>query len=75
MSAHASNVIRYAVCTRRFVDKGDEFSRNETQFILCQAPSKRASPGSIGSASGSTTRAAPTRPLIGPPFESAWEWG
>jgi hypothetical protein len=26
MSAHASNVIRYAVCTRRFVDKGDEFS-------------------------------------------------
>jgi hypothetical protein len=36
MSAHASNVIRYAVCTRRFVDKGDEFSRNEAQFMTCR---------------------------------------
>jgi len=71
MSAHPDNVIRYAIYTRQSVDKGDEFSRNETQFILCQAPSKRANPGSTGPASGSTTRAAPARPLIGPPFELA----
>ncbi|HUX15322.1 MAG TPA: recombinase family protein [Phycisphaerae bacterium] len=36
MSAHASNVIRHAVCTRRSVDKGDEFSSCEAQFVTCR---------------------------------------
>lgn len=36
MSAHADNIIRYAIYTRQSVDTGDEFSSCEAQFMTCR---------------------------------------
>jgi len=37
MPGRADNVIRYAIYTRQSVDKGDEFSSCEAQFMTCRA--------------------------------------
>jgi len=36
MSAHADNIIRYAVYTRQSVDKAGEFASCDAQFMTCR---------------------------------------